>query len=79
MTPSLFRAHWYLVVICFPGLDEPKLEAWTSPNSEAGKSNDGTGEAESRDQARGSQSPNDDAEKSPVHGDNMDTETGMFD
>uniref|UniRef100_A0A3Q4BVT7 Ubiquitin-like protease family profile domain-containing protein n=1 Tax=Mola mola TaxID=94237 RepID=A0A3Q4BVT7_MOLML len=22
------EAHWYLVVLCFPGLDEPKFEAW---------------------------------------------------
>ncbi|KAF6718571.1 Sentrin-specific protease 7 [Oryzias melastigma] len=24
------EAHWYLVVICFPGLDEPKVEPWTA-------------------------------------------------
>lgn len=31
-----FRAHWYLVIICFPGLDEPKVESWTagSPSEE---------------------------------------------
>ncbi|XP_030613960.1 sentrin-specific protease 7 isoform X2 [Archocentrus centrarchus] len=69
------EAHWYLVVICFPGLDEPKLEDWTSPNSQAGKSNDGTGESESQDQAQGRESPNNDAERSPMRSDNMDTQT----
>ncbi|RVE58287.1 hypothetical protein OJAV_G00207750 [Oryzias javanicus] len=24
------EAHWYLVVICFPGLDEPKVEPWAA-------------------------------------------------
>ncbi|XP_011487628.1 uncharacterized protein LOC101170552 isoform X2 [Oryzias latipes] len=30
------EAHWYLVIICFPGLDEPKVESWTagSPSEE---------------------------------------------
>uniref|UniRef100_A0A8C7YMB2 Ubiquitin-like protease family profile domain-containing protein n=1 Tax=Oryzias sinensis TaxID=183150 RepID=A0A8C7YMB2_9TELE len=30
------EAHWYLVIICFPGLDEPKVESWTagSPGEE---------------------------------------------
>uniref|UniRef100_A0A3Q0T779 Ubiquitin-like protease family profile domain-containing protein n=1 Tax=Amphilophus citrinellus TaxID=61819 RepID=A0A3Q0T779_AMPCI len=72
------EAHWYLVVICFPGLDEPKLEDWTSPNSQAGKSNDGTGESESQDQAQGRESPNNDAERSPMCSDNMDTQTVVF-
>ncbi|KAM6934145.1 uncharacterized protein FYW49_000436 [Xenentodon cancila] len=39
------EAHWYLVVICFPGLDEPKLESRTAgseaPNETKGcKSSD---------------------------------------
>uniref|UniRef100_A0A669AZL5 Si:dkey-100n23.3 n=1 Tax=Oreochromis niloticus TaxID=8128 RepID=A0A669AZL5_ORENI len=67
------EAHWYLVVICFPGLDEPKIEGWT------GKCSDVTEESESQDDAQGSKSFNDDVEKSPMRSDNIDTETGIFD
>ncbi|XP_025759643.1 sentrin-specific protease 7 isoform X5 [Oreochromis niloticus] len=63
------EAHWYLVVICFPGLDEPKIEGWT------GKCSDVTEESESQDDAQGSKSFNDDVEKSPMRSDNIDTET----
>ncbi|XP_035994999.1 sentrin-specific protease 7 isoform X1 [Fundulus heteroclitus] len=28
------EAHWYLVVICFPGLDEPQLEDWVGAAQE---------------------------------------------
>ncbi|XP_031590372.2 sentrin-specific protease 7 isoform X6 [Oreochromis aureus] len=63
------EAHWYLVVICFPGLDEPKIEGWM------GKCSDVTEESESQDDAQGSKSFNDDVEKSPMRSDNIDTET----
>uniref|UniRef100_A0A3B4G378 Ubiquitin-like protease family profile domain-containing protein n=1 Tax=Pundamilia nyererei TaxID=303518 RepID=A0A3B4G378_9CICH len=67
------EAHWYLVVICFPGLGEPKIEGWT------GKSSDVTEESESQDDAQGSKSFNDDVEKSHMRSDNIDTDTGIFD
>lgn len=80
----LFRAHWYLVVICFPGLDEAKSEAWNGPNSQTGKSQSGTGESQDQEVAEGSKSPNENTETPPTpptlnHTDNVDTETGMFD
>uniref|UniRef100_A0A667Z3P7 Si:dkey-100n23.3 n=1 Tax=Myripristis murdjan TaxID=586833 RepID=A0A667Z3P7_9TELE len=35
------EAHWYLVVICFPGLDEPQFEPWTaSPASNSSENMD---------------------------------------
>ncbi|XP_026152184.1 sentrin-specific protease 7 [Mastacembelus armatus] len=66
------EAHWYLVVICFPGMEEAKIEAWNGPDSPGG-----TGELEADDEACGSKSPNFDAEvPSPLnHSDNLDTET----
>ncbi|XP_029315372.1 LOW QUALITY PROTEIN: sentrin-specific protease 7 [Cottoperca gobio] len=70
------EAHWYLVVICFPGLDETKSEAWRRPNSEDETSQGGTGEL----QEQGSQSPNYITETPPTpptltHSDSVDTET----
>lgn len=64
------EAHWYLVVICFPGLDEPKSEAWSSPN----------GELQEQVLAQGSKSPNENIETPPTpptlnHSDSIDTET----
>ncbi|XP_034041824.1 sentrin-specific protease 7 isoform X2 [Thalassophryne amazonica] len=32
------EAHWYLVVICFPGLNEPCLQAWAGLDSQIGNS-----------------------------------------
>ncbi|XP_044072715.1 sentrin-specific protease 7 isoform X2 [Siniperca chuatsi] len=71
------EAHWYLVVICFAGLDEPKSEAWNDPNSETGKSHGGTAEIQDQEVAQGSKSPNDNTETPPTlnHSDNVDTET----
>lgn len=43
------EAHWYLVVICFPGLEQPKTETWFS-----GK----TGQSQDQEEAQGSKSPN---------------------
>ncbi|XP_070832418.1 sentrin-specific protease 7 isoform X3 [Chaetodon trifascialis] len=71
------EAHWYLVVICFPGLDGPKSEPWSGPNSQMGKSHNGTGELQEQELAQGSKSPHDNTEKPPTlnHSDTMDTET----
>ncbi|XP_070770637.1 sentrin-specific protease 7 [Enoplosus armatus] len=74
------EAHWYLVVICFPGLDEPKSETWNGPNSETRKSHDGTAELQDQEVAQGSKSPNDNTETPPApttldHSDNVGTET----
>lgn len=79
----MFRAHWYLVVICFPGLDEPQFEAWNGPNSQTGRSLGGTGEVLDQEVAQGPKSPNDDTETPPTtptvnHSDKVDTETGVF-
>ncbi|CAJ1079711.1 sentrin-specific protease 7 isoform X3 [Xyrichtys novacula] len=70
------EAHWYLVVICFPGLMEPKSEAWMSSNSENGKSNDAAGEVPDQEVAQGSKSPNESTEKNPTleKSDSADTE-----
>uniref|UniRef100_UPI0037E9901D sentrin-specific protease 7 isoform X2 n=1 Tax=Semicossyphus pulcher TaxID=241346 RepID=UPI0037E9901D len=71
------EAHWYLVVICFPGLEEPKLEAWNSPNSQNGKSNGGTEELQEQEVAQGGKSPNEITEtpSTPNPSDNTDTGT----
>ncbi|XP_072252759.1 sentrin-specific protease 7 isoform X2 [Leuresthes tenuis] len=47
------EAHWYLVVICFPGLDEPKCEDWR-------------GESPSEDEAQGCKISNGDDETPPT-------------
>ncbi|XP_068428978.1 sentrin-specific protease 7 [Clinocottus analis] len=61
------EAHWYLVLICFPGLDEPKTETWSGPN----------GELLALQAARGSESPKGNAETPPAlrHTDGSDAET----
>ncbi|XP_070694324.1 sentrin-specific protease 7 [Pempheris klunzingeri] len=68
------EAHWYLVVICFPGLDEPKSEAWNGPKSRTEK-----GESLDQQVTEASKSPNDNTETPPTpptlnHSDNVDTE-----
>ncbi|KAI3355843.1 hypothetical protein L3Q82_004406 [Scortum barcoo] len=75
------EAHWYLVVICFPGLDEPKFEAWNGPSSQTGRSPGGTGEVQDQEVAQGPESPNDDTETPPTVNisEKVDTETGVFD
>lgn len=77
----LLRAHWYLVVICFPGLDEPKSEAWNGPYSQMEKSDGAASELQDQEVAPGSKSPNDNPETPPTltHSDSMDAETGVFD
>ncbi|XP_028993158.1 sentrin-specific protease 7 isoform X2 [Betta splendens] len=71
------EAHWYLVVICFPGLTEPKVEAWTSPDSQGEKCDGGAGGLADQDEAHGSKSPSGNSEMqiSLDHSDGMDTQT----
>lgn len=68
------EAHWYLVVICFPGLEEPKTETWSGPDSE--KSQRGTGDLQEEEAAQGSKSPSDITETPPTLNrlDSVDTE-----
>lgn len=75
------RAHWYLVVICFPGLTEPTSEAWNGPCSQMGKSDGATDELQEQESAQGSRSPNDSAEASPtvINSVGANTKTGRFD
>lgn len=75
-----FRAHWYLVVICFPGLTEPRVEAWTGPDSQAAKCNGRTGGLQDQDEAQGSKSPDRNTEIQILldYSDTMDTEAGWF-
>ncbi|KAM7407139.1 hypothetical protein PAMA_003056 [Pampus argenteus] len=72
------EAHWYLVVICFPGLEEPTFEAWTGPDP-TGNGHSGTGELQDQEEAQGLKSSNDNTETPPTsnHGDNLDTETSI--
>lgn len=79
----LFRSHWYLVVICFPGLDEPKSEAWNGPDTETAESQAGTADIQDQEATQGSKSPDNNTETPPIpttvnHSDNVETETGMF-
>ncbi|XP_060909240.1 sentrin-specific protease 7 isoform X1 [Labrus mixtus] len=71
------EAHWYLVVICFPGMKEPTLEAWNSKNSNNGSSNDVTKDLQEQEPAQGSKSPNDNTEVPSTleKNDNVDTGT----
>ncbi|XP_030284561.1 uncharacterized protein LOC115588248 isoform X4 [Sparus aurata] len=74
------EAHWYLVVICFPGLDETRFEAWDGPNSQTGMSQSGTDEFQDQEAAQGSKSPTDTSETPPTpptlnHTDGVDTDT----
>ncbi|XP_029936281.1 sentrin-specific protease 7 isoform X2 [Myripristis murdjan] len=65
------EAHWYLVVICFPGLDEPQFEPWTGPGLQKGNR---TGEAQAREEAQRCRSSHVVSEASPASNssENMD-------
>nr|XP_046260206.1 sentrin-specific protease 7 isoform X2 [Scatophagus argus] len=74
------EAHWYLVVICFPGLHEQKHEAWNGPISQMGYSQRGTSKLQVEEVIQRSKSSNDDTESVPTsstlnHSDNSDTHT----
>ena len=79
MICCLLRAHWYLVVICFHGLNEPKFEAWPDPGSEMTKSHEETEKLQEQDEAQRSKGPNA-TETSPQENpsDNVAPETGGF-
>ncbi|XP_019956285.2 sentrin-specific protease 7 isoform X2 [Paralichthys olivaceus] len=59
------EAHWYLVVICFHGLNEPKFEAWLGPDSETAESLDDTEKLQDQEEAQRSKSPNENTETPP--------------
>ncbi|KAF7657260.1 hypothetical protein LDENG_00029400 [Lucifuga dentata] len=71
------EAHWFLVVICFPGLDEPRLEPWTGPVSLKGKRHGGLSKVQCQEDTQSSKSSNDNTEASPASNlcDNVDTLT----
>uniref|UniRef100_A0A8C5EM95 Ubiquitin-like protease family profile domain-containing protein n=1 Tax=Gouania willdenowi TaxID=441366 RepID=A0A8C5EM95_GOUWI len=68
------EAHWYLVVICFPGLDEPMVEE-LGGDRETGASLQGEEE-----ETRGCTNRTDVAESppAPTHSDGADTQSGMI-
>ncbi|XP_076018110.1 uncharacterized protein LOC143009898 isoform X2 [Genypterus blacodes] len=70
------EAHWFLVLICFPGLDETNHEAWTGPVSQMGKRPRRLPVVQCPEDSHSSKS--DDAEASPSQktSDNSDTPTG---
>lgn len=63
------------MVICFPGMMEPKVEVWKCPESDFQTGNSQTGELPDLE------APNDDAKiaRTSNHCENMDTERGVFD
>uniref|UniRef100_A0A8C8IX16 Ubiquitin-like protease family profile domain-containing protein n=1 Tax=Oncorhynchus tshawytscha TaxID=74940 RepID=A0A8C8IX16_ONCTS len=68
------EAHWYLVVICFPGLEEPQCEEWRSPASRRGTGGEKSGKAQAEEEASGSEKLNGvtDVPPSPTNTDNQD-------
>lgn len=84
MLSSLYdRAHWYLVVICFPGLEDPQCEEWSSPALLRGTGGEKPGKAQAEEEASGSEKLNGvtDVPPGPTNTDNQDklTVTGMCD
>uniref|UniRef100_A0A8C8IKV2 Ubiquitin-like protease family profile domain-containing protein n=1 Tax=Oncorhynchus tshawytscha TaxID=74940 RepID=A0A8C8IKV2_ONCTS len=75
------EAHWYLVVICFPGLEEPQCEEGSSPASLRGTGGEKPDEAQAEEEASGSKKLNGISEVTPesISTDNQDklTVTGM--
>ncbi|XP_077436916.1 sentrin-specific protease 7 isoform X2 [Vanacampus margaritifer] len=66
------EAHWYLVLICFPGLEESRSEPW------AESSHNGTDESPEQEEAEGSGNSNDatTAMLKLTCGDSVDTPSG---
>ncbi|XP_055733693.1 sentrin-specific protease 7-like isoform X2 [Salvelinus fontinalis] len=68
------EAHWYLVVICFPGLEEPQCEEGSSPASLRGTGGEKPDEAQAEEEASGSKKLNGISEVTPesTSADNQD-------
>ncbi|XP_071003332.1 sentrin-specific protease 7-like isoform X6 [Oncorhynchus clarkii lewisi] len=68
------EAHWYLVVICFPGLEEPQCEEGSSPASLRGTGGEKPDEAQAEEEASGSKKLNGISEVTPesISTDNQD-------
>ncbi|KAM4608942.1 uncharacterized protein ACJ7VT_014817 isoform 7-T7 [Polymixia lowei] len=60
------EAHWYLVVICFPGLEEPRVEDWTGPGVQRGTGEGRSGDLRAQEEAQGSKKSNGVAEAPPA-------------
>ncbi|XP_068615011.1 sentrin-specific protease 7-like [Brachionichthys hirsutus] len=74
------EAHWYLVVICFPGLDESAFKAQNGPSAQVGETQSSTGELQDEEATQGCESPDNNTETLPNppllnHKDHGDTET----
>ncbi|KAK2840013.1 hypothetical protein Q5P01_013753 [Channa striata] len=71
------EAHWYLVVICFPGLYEPNIEPWTRPDPQTAKCHSRTDEPQDQEEVQRSKRRNGDTETRPTlnRRDSTDTET----
>ncbi|XP_051998704.1 sentrin-specific protease 7-like isoform X1 [Xyrauchen texanus] len=59
------EAHWYLVVICFPGLEEPQYVKREDMGSVQGDGLEGLGESQSEGQILGDNKSNSDEDKDP--------------
>ncbi|CAB1347322.1 unnamed protein product, partial [Coregonus sp. 'balchen'] len=68
------EAHWYLVVICFPGLEDPQCEEWSNPASLRGTGGEKSGKAQAEEEASGSEKLNGVTEvpPGPTNTDNQD-------
>ncbi|CDQ79932.1 unnamed protein product [Oncorhynchus mykiss] len=68
------EAHWYLVLICFPGLEEPQCEEGSSPASLRGTGGEKPDEAQAEEDASGSKKLNGISEVTPesISTDNQD-------
>ncbi|XP_014020421.1 sentrin-specific protease 7 isoform X2 [Salmo salar] len=68
------EAHWYLVVICFPGLEDPQCEEWSSPALLRGTGGEKPGKAQAEEEASGSEKLNGvtDVPPGPTNTDNQD-------
>ncbi|XP_029559618.1 sentrin-specific protease 7 isoform X2 [Salmo trutta] len=68
------EAHWYLVVICFPGLEDPQCEEWSIPALLRGTGGEKPGKAQAEEEASGSEKLNGvtDVPPGPTNTDNQD-------
>ncbi|KAM9342764.1 sentrin-specific protease 7 isoform 2-T2 [Pholidichthys leucotaenia] len=69
------EAHWYLVVICFPGLQDPKIEEWTCSKYQRRNSESQDQDDQEKKTTRQSLSYN--AVSSPMLQHSNDTDTEM--